>query len=156
MSAQYTLHFCGFGGQFLLSFLFHTFSSTTSSNDRWIILMSSFVGGNCLLAATVKSRVSPSFLKLSSANQPNGVLAMPGAPLCPSIRPNRVGSSGSLPSIVPSQSSRCSTLRSITLTCLRGVSQVTFLLLFGPSMSIANALTRQGTLQEPLNSAPDF
>src|SRR5882757_4105582 len=58
----------------------------------------------------------------------------------------RVGSSGNLPCMVPSQLSLVS--RSVAATRLAGESQAFFG--FGPSISMASALTEQGTSHVPL------
>src|SRR5664279_512075 len=110
--------------------------------------MSSVVGGNCLLAAIVRVSVSSSNRAVCNANQPNGVLATPVLPVRPLTISKRVGYSGCLPSMVPSQFSPI--WRRAADTRLGGVLQAT--LGFGPSMSTARAFTRQGTSQLPWNS----
>ena len=62
----------------------------------------------------------------------------------------RVGSSGNLPYMVPSQLALVS--RSVACTRLGGEAQA--FVGFGPSISMASALTEQGTSQVPLNSLP--
>ena len=73
---------------------------------------------------------------------------MPGFPALGMTTSKRVGSSGNLPCMVPSQLPLVS--RSIACTILGGEAQA--FVGFGPSMSMASALTEQGTSHVPLNS----
>src|SRR5450631_1621175 len=115
--------------------------------------ISSAVGGKSLSMEIVNIRVSPSAFIDCNANQPKGVLAIPAAPLASLTTSNRVGSCGYSPSILPSQLPPCSVLRRTAALCLGGALQSA--LASAPrTFTARNALTRQGTSQEPLNSEP--